>query len=538
MMENKEKTYDFYRNNALLITKMQRNAELYRRQLYHSAGVMTSEISHDLGSLEAFPQFIDKTAFQNGVIGIISSLQSEDYVLCADSLNFFINNILIPLQMSLLEELSEYISRIYDSVSQETSGMMELEETALGYPTLRYHFGGDRYLCSTDDPMSEAYTLAKENFAPEADEYHIWGIGLGYHIYALYQITNGSADIYVYDNDPILFDLARSGKLGPWQNVFTSPKIHLIPDSDIKGFAASLAKENSKYIIHMPSLLKLPENDSSQIERKKILKKLQITINSFADQKDDIYINFYKNKKNADGYAEELFPEYDGKTVIVIAAGPSLDKNIKDLKEAYDKNTPIKIICVGTVLRKLINYGITPDAFFEMDPAKGTYSQVNGLEHLEVPLILNSSAYYEFAQNYHGKKYMACQKDFELSEKLGHRLFNTGGSVTTLAIDFAIQAGAKKIILLGCDMAFTGDKSHASGTDLKHSTKDDKTVSVKGYYGDTVKTSLLLSLYREWIENRFKYDDIGGIELINSTEGGAYIKGTKHIPLAEALETI
>ena len=530
-----KKLYDFYRENALLITKMQSAAELYRRQLHHSAGVLAAEISRDLGNLEAFPQFMDKASFQNGVLGIISSLQSEDYVLCADSLNYFINGVLIPLQMSLLEELNECISEIYDSFSQKSGGLMSLEETALGYPTLKYHSGADRYLCGTDDPMSEAYTLAKENFAPEADAYHIWGMGLGYHIYALYQITNGSTDIYVYDNDPILFDLARLEKLGPWQAVFSSPKVHLIPDTDIKEFAASLAKENSKYIIHMPSLQKLPENDPAQIERKKILKKLQITINSFADQKDDIYINFYKNKKNADGFAEDLFPEYEGKTVIVIAAGPSLDKNINVLKDALDKGTPVKVICVGTVLRKLINYGITPDAFFEMDPAKGTYSQVKGMEELEVPLILNSSAYYEFAQNYRGKKYMACQKDFELSERLGHRLFNTGGSVTTLAIDFAIQAKAKRLILLGCDMAYTGNKSHASDTDLKHSTKDDKTVSVKGYYGDTVNTGLLLSLYREWIENRFRYDDIGDIELINSTEGGAYIEGAKHIPLSEAL---
>ena len=102
-----KKLYDFYRENALLITKMQRAAELYRRQLHHNAGVLAAEISRDLGNLEAFPRFMDKASFQNGVLGIISSLQSEDYVLCADSLNYFINGVLIPLQMSLLEELNE-----------------------------------------------------------------------------------------------------------------------------------------------------------------------------------------------------------------------------------------------------------------------------------------------------------------------------------------------------------------------------------------------------------------------------------------------
>ncbi len=538
MDENIKKLYDFYRENALLITKIRGAEQAYRKQLYGTAGNLVAEVSLDLRRLESYPEYYDTEIFQNGLFGIISSYQSEDYVLCADSLNHFIQGVMIPVQQAIFADLQDYLTGLYESYNQKSGGLIDFEETACGYATLLYHSDKPKYLCSTDDPMAEAYALAKENFDPKADAYHIWGMGLGYHVYALYEKTHGSTDIYVYDNDPILFDIARSGDLGSWQDDFNDPKIHLIHDNDITKFSASLLSENSKFIIHLPSLHKLPESTLPEKERKGILKKLQITINTFEEQRDDIYLNFYKNLRNSDGFAEDLFPEYEGQTVVLVAAGPSLDKNIHVLKEAMDNNAPIKVICVGTVLKKLIKAGITPDAFFEMDASKSAYVQIEGIEDLNVTHILDSSTYFGIAQNYKGKKYMACQTGFEPAERTGHKLFNTGSSVTTLALDFAIQAKAKRIILIGCDMAYTGDTSHAEGTVQRHNTLDNTTVPVKEYYGGTVKSSVQLSFFREWIENRIKDQDTKDIEIINATEGGAFIEGAKHISLKGSLSEI
>lgn len=535
MDENIKKLYDFYRGNALLITKIRRAEQSYRKQLYGTAGNLVTEISLDLRRLESYPLYYDSEIFQNGLFGIISSYQSEDYVLCADSLNYFIQSVMIPVQQAVFTDLQDYLTEIYESYNQITRGLIDFEETSCGYATLLYHSDKAKYLCSTNDPMAEAYALAKENFDPKANAYHIWGMGLGYHVYALYQITHGSTDIYVYDNDQILFDIARSGDLGSWQNVFNDPKIHLIHDTDITKFSASLLAEGAKFILHLPSIHKLSENTIQEKERKSILKKLQITINTFEEKRDDIYLNFYKNLKNSDGFAEELFPEYAGQTVVLVAAGPSLDKNIHVLKEAMYNNAPIKVICVGTVLKKLIKACITPDAFFEMDASNIAYVQIEGIESLDVPLILDSSTYFGISQNYKGKKYLACQTGFDPAERTGHKLFNTGSSVTTLALDFAIQAKAKRIILIGCDMAYTGDTSHAEGTVQRHNTSVDTTVPVKEYYGGTVKSSVQLSFFREWIENRIKEQDTEDIEIINATEGGAYIEGTRHISLKESL---
>lgn len=538
MENNISKLYEFYRGNALLITKIHRAEDLYRRQLHGSAGNLFTEVSKDLSAIEQFPEYLDKEAFQNSFIKIASALNSEDFVLLADSLDSFVYEVLLPIQQAVLADLSDYISDIYASLTKASNGIIDIEETALGYPTLLYHSGKSRYLCSTVDPMLEAYRMAKENFKPEADSYRIWGIGAGYHIYALYQLTHGSTDIYVYDTDSFLFDIAKSGKLGSWQEVFSDSRIHLIEDPDATKFSASLAEEGTKIILHMPSVHKLPEGPPRQAEKKSILKRLQLTINTFEEQKNNIYLNFYKNIKHVDGFAEELFPEYEGQNVVIVAAGPSLDKNIHILKNALDDGIPLKVLCVGTVLRKLVNYGIKSDAFFEMDANKITYAQISGLEDQDIPLILNSSTYFELARNYHGKKYLACQSGFEPAEKLGHRLFNTGSSVTTLALDFAIQAKAAKIILIGCDMAYTGDASHASGTVQVHNTSKENTITAKGYYGDTVSTTVQLSMFREWIERRLTSEDAKSIKLINATEGGAYIEGMNHMPLKKTLSNM
>ena len=276
MDENTKKLYDFYRENALLITKIRRAEQAYRKQLYGTAGNLVTEISLDLRRLESYPQYYDADIFQNGLFGIISSYQSEDYVLCADSLNHFIQCVMIPVQQAVFADLQDYLTCLYESYNQKSGGLIDFEETSSGYATLLYHSEKPKYLCSTDDPMAEAYALAKENYDPKADAYHIWGMGLGYHVYALYEKTHGSTDIYVYDNDPILFEIASSGELGTWQDVFKNPRIHLIHDTDITKFSASLLSENSKFIIHLPSLHKLSESTLPEKERKGILVCVQI----------------------------------------------------------------------------------------------------------------------------------------------------------------------------------------------------------------------------------------------------------------------
>ncbi len=53
----------------------------------------------------------------------------------------------------------------------------------------------DKYIHSAADPMWEAFKLAEYIFSPEKKEYTVWGLGLGYLIYQLYHISDGTVRI-------------------------------------------------------------------------------------------------------------------------------------------------------------------------------------------------------------------------------------------------------------------------------------------------------------------------------------------------------
>jgi hypothetical protein len=93
--------------------------------------------------------------------------------------------------------------------------------------------------------------------------------------------------------------------------------------------------------------------------------------------------------------------------------------------------------------------------------------------------------------------------------------------------------GSRQIILLGQDLAFDGDKTHAEGYvyDMKVEQKDR--IEVDGYYGGKIQTDYTFNLYREFLEHRIQTIDA---HIVNATEGGSYIKGAEHISLKEAYE--
>jgi hypothetical protein len=93
--------------------------------------------------------------------------------------------------------------------------------------------------------------------------------------------------------------------------------------------------------------------------------------------------------------------------------------------------------------------------------------------------------------------------------------------------------GSRQIILLGQDLAFDGDKTHADGYvyDMKVEEKDR--IEVDGYYSGKVQTDYTFNLYREFLEHRIQTINA---HIVNATEGGSYIKGAEHIYLKEAYE--
>ncbi len=228
----------------------------------------------------------------------------------------------------------------------------------------------------------------------------------------------------------------------------------------------------------------------------------------------------------------------------VIAAGPSLNKNIKELKRAKGKAF---LIAVDTAVKRLLKEGIIPDMFATLDGMK-TAELLNLTEQeeaaKEIPLLTKVTASKSLMDYHKGKKFFIndgfryVNQIYKMNGKVLEG-FSSGGSVATYAFAFACHLGFRKVIFVGQDLAYTDNKSHADGTFQEEMPEEntEKFLMVPGNFQEEVPTLSNLDSYRKWfgdfIRNWGKRYDV---EFINATEGGAKIEGTKVMTLAEAIE--
>ena len=226
---------------------------------------------------------------------------------------------------------------------------------------------------------------------------------------------------------------------------------------------------------------------------------------------------------------------------IIVAAGPSLNKNITELKQAKGKAF---IIAVDTAIKPLLREGIIPDMFAVVDGKKPVeLVQAEGAE--QIPLLTSVSAANDLLEYHKGKKfffdesYAYIDAMFTMTGKSFETL-PCGGSVATSAFALAYMIGLKHIILVGQDLALTGNKTHADGTFKEKMDEIDTSryMMVKGNVEEQVPTRADFKAYLDW----YNYYIAGckevcmDLRVINATEGGAYIDNTEVMSLREAIE--
>lgn len=225
---------------------------------------------------------------------------------------------------------------------------------------------------------------------------------------------------------------------------------------------------------------------------------------------------------------------------ILVSAGPSLNKNIMELKKA--KNRAF-IIAVDTAIKPLLKAGIEPDITIMVDGVKPKeLFEIEGGEY--IPLIMSITSSSKVADYHKGKKFFFAEGERYINQMfryVGQNFYGleTGGSVATNAMSLLVNLGYSTIILVGQDLALTGNKTHADGTfkDKMDIIDTSKAFMVDGYYGEKVPTRQDFRLYLEWFNSYIKsVKSMKDITIIDATEGGARIEGTDLLPLKECIE--
>lgn len=471
-------------------------------QNYHNGCLLFRKL---LSSMQVSKEIMAELCNKEGVLfstisQLLQTLEKDDMVLLGDMLE---ENLLPALELLVAPE---------EPISQ---GEYCLETTLSGYRTVR-HLASGLYLHSNTNPMEEARDLVRVCYDPTVDKYAVWGVGLGYHIVRLFEEARGSVEITVFETDEELIHLAT--EYGVLTTIDMS-KVHTIVDPTGKAFSQYIAQGNIGVLMHFPSIKKIQNQDMREI-----MCRFFADWNGTIQYKNELLVNFRKNKENCCANVDELRDAFCGKKVIIVGAGPSLDAGEVFLR---NRKADTIIVAVTTVLKKLINQGIVPDYAVVMDSQLRTFGQMADLNNIDTPLLVDSTACWRFAEEYAGKKYLVYQKGFAEADRCAGeencQQYETGGTVTTLALEISLRLGATAIYMLGVDLAYPNGISHATGTMDRRERNTKGMKMVKSVNGDWVYTDLLFDSYRIWIENKIK--DYPQVDFYNLSTCGAYIEG-------------
>lgn len=521
---------------STMLERLDKIVLFYRRQEFFKGSMELSQFLSDLNlvvtMLFQWEEIqIDKKNILMLLEALLGAQEKQDYILMADILEDDILSALHKVQVELgncctwknewehnMQALAVCNEPLYHELTEK---MPEEEEgyavtTALdGQPTLAIERDGSMvFMHSSINPSKEAKLLL--DAYGEAEHYTVYGFGLGYHVKEMLE-RNQKSSVVVLENDLEVLRLAFT--YTDWAKYLESRRLQIVYHKNLQELLKTLGQyRTEEFLIHYPSLQRV--HDSNM---KEVLEDFFVTTSSMREQGGMLQKNFVQNQKYNLPECEELKHIVSGRRVVLVAAGPSVDEELERLREIRDT---VCIIAVAHVAAKLIQNHIFPDIIVLSDPQEHMYQQIENLPTREIPLILLSTASEKVVSHYDGQVYLAYQKGFEKAEKVAREknylLFETGGSVSTLALDIAIRFEATEIIFVGLDLAYTNNQSHADG--IGRTIADTANLrKVESVTGAEVYTSRNLDIYRKWVERRIARE--GVIHFIN-TSHGARIHGT------------
>lgn len=425
------------------------------------------------------------------------------------------------------------MNQLVELVEQCISRGYIIEPGSSGYYTMAVQKNNYTYYMHTNgNVVSEAVSLAEEWLSQGKMEYIFYGLGLGYPYLEMLLMDN-NISIQVYETNRELLTLAFI--FAPIWEMYHSNRFEIIYDPTgrkLRGSMFQLQEDRGGYIFY-PAL--------QGIQKEGLREDLELYYmeeSSVRTHSRSLNGNFRKNTCLKVRNSKELYSVFSGKEVIIVAAGPSLDKNIAVLKQ---RKEGMLILAAGTVLKKLLEADIRPDYIIMTDANETVYRQIRGFEDCKIPLIFLSTVFSQVPQKYQGEKYIVFQKGFAPAEKAAVEtqeiLVESGGSVITTAFDLCLRLRVGKIIFAGLDLAYTNGRDHASETDDQAEVVQETGIFVDAVNGGQISTGKNLKIYLDWLENRIarRSEEEKKIPIIDATEGGARKKGMKVMKLRDVV---
>lgn len=362
-------------------------------------------------------------------------------------------------------------------------------------------FSNNKPMHSKYDPIREAQTIIQS--VSKSDFYIILGLGSGF-IPKLLKENQPDCNIIIIENSDSDIDFLLSNIKG-LKEYINETKIILTTinqiDSTLKQYFLPVFYNNLSVIEIRSWMTEL--NEKSANIKKQINYTLDEILRDYATQAHFGKIWQKNIIDNLKLFSPVKLDFNTKKTAYIIAAGPSLDDKIQEIKENI-KN--ICIISTDTAYSTLKKYNINPDVICSLD------GQLLSLEHFKnnlapLPLFVfdlqaNSSAARKI-KNENGKIIFTKSNHPLVSYCDYHNSFNFlysgSGTVTIMAVDLALKAGFKTIKIIGADFSYPHNKPYAKGTYLDSLYNNNSlriSTSQTKYSSLMFKTELFVNNYR------------------------------------------
>ena len=419
--------------------------------------------------------------------------------------------------------------------------------SAEGVPSATVEHGAETVeLHSRYNPPREARLAIKKENYDGVDHFIFLGFGFGYSLDAVIE-KYGGPDCHYFIVEADLGILRAAFEARDWTFLLAAHDIYFawpsfgleLAEQWRQKFNISLARK-SAYVTHPPSLKLKPDHYKAAVETLQGQIYQTLADRATLTNKTQAFLeNFITNlpKVIAAPGINIFAGRFADTPAVIVSAGPSLDKNIHELRGKKDH---VLIIATDTTIKPLLAAGVEPHFVMTGDPSHANYLHLKGAVTQEALLVMEATAHPQSPEGFE-ERTLACLYEnsvlHSLSELPGDKgALHAWGSVATMALDFAIFTGCDPVIFIGQDLAYTGGRLYCSNVyfediwfhDVKTPEEHEKRLaalrafnnpqSVTDIYGCQVETTRALIAYRDWIiriicghpEKRF----------INATEGG------------------
>lgn len=359
--------------------------------------------------------------------------------------------------------------------------------------TLKYH---NVYLHSKYFPKEEAKRFVNENYNSASIQI-LLGYGAGYIYEELEKKLAEHERIIVVD--PLIKPIKKEGiiyletyeeesiKTFLNDNLYITDSINMIISINYE----KIVEKNKEFHLFLKNLQE--KMSSNQISEN--------TITYFNLQWNE---NYLRNLKYAfqDHSIEELFSN-EKFPVVVAAGGPSLSKQITLIKKYRNK---IVLVAAGTTINSLLKYDIKPDIVVSVDGGEINFKHFESLTIKDFPLVYCPTVHHGIREKFTNAYYCFLNMEEQLiphyqkyTEKNVKTLIG-GSSVANTAYNLALFLSQGPVALIGQDLAYTNEQSHAEGNLNRKSTVNENTILREGYHGDMVKTTPVFIQMKEGFE--------------------------------------